>query len=65
MSEKLLDMLSQKKEWGKLKPVEIKLEKGQLGITQKLTKADGTYNIKALRERLKKKGLRVPKLFES
>jgi len=65
MSEKLLDMLSQKKEWGKLKPVEIKLEKGQLGITQKLTKADGTYNIKALRERLKKKGLSVPKLFDS
>ena len=65
MSEKLLDMLSQKKTWEKRKPVEIKLEKGQVGITQKLTKSDGTYNIKALRERLRNKGLSVPKLFDS
>ena len=38
MSEELLDMLSQKKTWEKMKPVEIKLEKGQLSLNQKITK---------------------------
>ena len=67
MSELLLERLSKKKPFQKLKRQEIILEKGQVDAAEDLLvdKTDVKYNIKAFRaELLKKRGLSAPKIFQ-
>ena len=67
MSELFLERLSKKSKPQKPKIREIILEKGQVDVDMTLVdKTDSNYNIKALRQKLKKeRGLSVPKLFKS
>ena len=66
MSELFLERLSKKSKPQKPKIREIILEKGQVDVdTTLVDETDSNYNIKALRQKLKKeRGLSVPKLFK-
>ena len=66
MSESFLERLSKKKTPQKQKVREIILEKGQIQVDMALVdKTDSNYDIKSLRQRLKKeRGLSAPKLFK-
>ena len=66
MSEQFLERLSKKSKPEKPKIREIILEKGQVDVDMALVdETDSNYNIKALRQKLKKeRGLSAPKLFK-
>ena len=66
MSELFLERLSKKSKPQKPKIREIILEKGQVDVdTTLVDETDSNYNIKALRQKLKKeRGLSAPKLFK-
>ena len=66
MSEQFLESLSKKSKPEKPKIREIILEKGQVDVDMALVdETDSNYNIKALRQKLKKeRGLSAPKLFK-
>ena len=66
MSEQFLERLSKKSKPQKPKIREIVLEKGQVDVDMALVdETDSNYNIKALRQKLKKeRGLSAPKLFK-
>ena len=63
MSELLLERLSKKNtKKQKMKPMEIKLEKGQVQVEVALIKADTDYDLTAFRQKLKNRGLTAPKI---
>mgnify|MGYP001180283377 CR=1 FL=1 len=63
MSELLLERLSKKNtKKQKMKPMEIKLEKGQVQVEVAIVKADTDYDLTAFRQKLKNRGLSAPKI---
>ena len=45
-----------------MKPMEIKLEKGQVQVEVAIVKADTDYDLTAFRQKLKNRGLSAPKI---
>ena len=63
MSQLLLERLSKKNtKKAKMKPMEIKLEKGQVNLKIQLVKSDSGYDIESLKQKLKNRGLSAPKI---
>ena len=59
MSELLLERLSKKNtKKQKMKPMEIKLEKGQVQVEVAIIKADTDYDLTAFRQKLKNRGFK-------
>ena len=63
MSQLLLERLSKKNtKKAKMKPMEIKLEKGQVNVKIQLVKSDAGYDIESFKQKLKNRGLSAPKI---
>ena len=63
MSQLLLERLSKKNtKKTKMKPMEIKLEKGQVNVKIQLVKSDAGYDIESFKRKLKNRGLSAPKI---
>ena len=63
MSQLLLERLSKKNtKKAKMKPMEIKLEKGQVDVKIQLVKSDAGYDIESFKQKLKNRGLSAPKI---
>jgi hypothetical protein len=62
MSELLLEKLSRKTTKDKMKPVKIKLDKGQVAVQVKIVRSREDYDINSFRTKLLKRGLRAPKI---
>jgi len=62
MSELLLEKLSRKTTKDKMKPVKIKLDKGQVAVQVKLVRSREDYDINSFRKKLLKRGLQAPKI---
>ena len=64
MSELLLERLSKKTTKQKMKPVEIKLDKGQVAVQVAIVKSNEDYDMELFKQKLLKRGLQAPKLFK-
>uniref|UniRef100_A0A6C0JAZ6 Helicase ATP-binding domain-containing protein n=1 Tax=viral metagenome TaxID=1070528 RepID=A0A6C0JAZ6_9ZZZZ len=63
MSQLLLERLSKKNtKKAKMKPMEIKLEKGQVAVKIQLVKSNTDYDFESLKQKLKNRGLSAPKI---
>ena len=63
MSQLLLERLSKKNtKKTKMKPMEIKLEKGQVNVKIQLVKSDAGYDIESFKRKLENRGLSAPKI---
>jgi len=63
MSQLLLERLSKKNtKKQKMKPMEIKLEKGQVPVEVAIVKVDSDYDIASLKRKLRNRGLSAPAL---
>ena len=62
MSELLLERLSKKTTKQKMKPIEIKLDKGQVEVQLDIVESNEEYDMELFKENLLKRGLQAPKL---
>ena len=63
MSELLLERLSKKTTKQKMKPIEIKLDKGQVAVQVAIVKSNEEYDMELFKQKLLKRGLQAPTLF--
>ena len=64
MSELLLERLSKKTTKQKMKPIEIKLDKGQVEVQLDIVESNEEYDMELFKQKLLKRGLQAPKLFK-